>query len=102
LKKSPEVQAALVILAANLRYVVQSRNPRLSGIASVWHTRTEFGTIIGKKRAYDAMSVASKEEADDVEWRVLPQSEADRYSQGLENGIRLAKMFPAVDLTHHH
>lgn len=98
MKKNPEVEAAKAVIAANLRFVVQSRSPSLRGVLSVWHTRTEFGTIRGKMQAYRVMEAAAREEDPSIEWRVLPQSEADRYTQGLRTGVALAKIDPSIIL----
>jgi hypothetical protein len=87
---SPKVEEALRILRYHLKYVVQVKDPEAQGPEREWCTRNDIGQITGKAKAYDVMNALKERNPVRLQWRVLPQNEADRYQQGVEVGKKLA------------
>lgn len=87
---SPDVEEALCILRHHLKYVVQVRDPEAQGPKREWHARNDLGYIVGKSNAYDVMNAERARHPPRLKWRVLPQNEADRYQQGIEDGRKIA------------
>jgi len=84
MKKSKKLEQALVVMRANLYYVVQSREA-----GGIWRTWKHLPPVKGQDAAYDVVR-GLRDEYPDFQWRVLKKDEADLYTQGMKAGRRYA------------
>ena len=90
MRKPPDVQEALKVMARHLQYVIQMKDPEAGGEEGEWKTLWEEGPITGKKHAYDRMNELKERAPPRMKWRILKKNEADAFEQGIEVGRKLA------------